>query len=263
LLAGQYVADARFRRRPAVVSLDSGSAFEFPSDSSSLRSAATTLTSKWPPSSANSPRYFSRLSRCSLNPTHWPSPASDGIPRIAPGDLARSSGRQPRRGSSPYAHVRVRRDAAHPRLVSVRPHGQPPWCAPADPPTLMEHRGVRLQRTDATIPLRGTVAPFPEKGNLRRQRATRFTRALRARSLRFRSSGVHDLPSTRQRDRTAQNDARPSAICAPRTGVPCDRSTRAHMCRYGAPGGGRLVTFGARVRCADAERRVSKRRPAA
>ena len=24
----------------------------------------------------------------------------------------------------------------HPRLVRVRPHGQPPWCAPADPPTL-------------------------------------------------------------------------------------------------------------------------------
>jgi hypothetical protein len=38
---------------------------------------------------------------------------------------------------------------------------------------------------------------------------------------------------------------------------------RRHTCRYGAPGGGRLVTFGARVRCADAERRVSKRRPAA
>jgi hypothetical protein len=44
-------------------------------------------------------------------------------------------------GTSSYADARVRRDAGPSRPCPRPPHGQAPWCAPADRPTLMERRG--------------------------------------------------------------------------------------------------------------------------
>jgi hypothetical protein len=40
------------------------------------------------------------------------------------------------------------------------------------------------------------------------------------------------------------------------SGVPCRRTRQAHTCRYGAPGGTHLVTFGARVRCAEGRAQI-------
>jgi hypothetical protein len=68
------------------------------------------------------------------------------------GDLTRGTvGREPRRGSSAYVMSGSAETLPVPALSASASRTSFRGDAPADPPTLMEHRGVRLPHTEGLM----------------------------------------------------------------------------------------------------------------